>query len=100
MRIKRFWSAAEADEWTKEDWIAIIISPLAYMFIMIGVALSCLLLWIGFITLAVGIFLIVLMHWIIDPKLKAISDEYEHQQKTYIRALERQIRWETQDEHR
>jgi hypothetical protein len=99
MKIKRNWSAAEADEWTKEDWITIVISPIAYMLVMIGIALSCLLLWIGFLTLAGGIFLIVLMHWVIDPKLKAISDEYEDQQKTYIQSLERRVRWETQDEH-
>ena len=34
--IKRHWTAAEADEWTREDWLAIVISPLAYMLIMIG----------------------------------------------------------------
>ena len=41
--IKRTWTAAEADEWTKEDWITIILSPTAYILISIGVAGSFLL---------------------------------------------------------
>jgi hypothetical protein len=92
--IKRNWTAAEADEWTREDWLAIIISPLAYILIMLGVALSFLLLWTGFIILGLGIFLTVLLHWIINPKLKAVSDDYEKKQKDYIQELERSVRWE------
>ena len=96
--IKRKWNAAEADEWTKEDWMVIIISPLAYVLIMLGIALSLLLFWSGFIILAVGILSIIVMHWIIDPKLKAISDEYELRQKEYIQELERSVRWEEYNE--
>ena len=96
--IRREWTTAEADEWTREDWLAIILSPLAYVLIMIGIALSFLLLWPGFVILAVGIVVTVLMHWIIDPKLKAISDEYELRQKEYIAELERTARWEKTDE--
>ncbi|MBN2423540.1 MAG: hypothetical protein JXR46_07555 [Calditrichaceae bacterium] len=92
--IKRQWTAAEADEWKKEDWITIIISPLAYIFLTIGTGLSFLLLPIGFIALAVGIILIVLMHWIIDPKLKTISSDYEKKQKAYLEELENKTRWE------
>ena len=96
--IKRDWTAAEAEEWTKEDWLAIIVSPIAYILIMLGIALSFLLLWPGFVLLALGIVATVLMHWIIDPKLKAISDEYELRQKEYIAELERTARWEKTDE--
>jgi len=92
--IKRKWTAGEADEWTKEDWIAIVISPLAYIFIMVGVALSFLLLWYGFLILAAGVVLTVVMHWVINPKLKSISDRYELHQKEYIRELEESVRWE------
>ena len=92
--IKRSWTAAEADEWKKEDWLAIVISPLAYVLIMLGVALSFLMLPSGFLMLALGIILTILMHWVIDPKLKAISDEYEIRQKDYIRELEQSVRWE------
>ncbi len=92
--IRREWTPVEADEWTKEDWIAIVISPLAYVALTIGVALSFLLLWWGFLILGVGIVLIVLMHWVIDPKLKVISTEYEKRQKDYLIELERSVRWE------
>lgn len=95
--IKRTWTAAEADEWTKEDWLAILISPMAYILIMLGVALSFLLLPTGFILLGVGGLATAIMHWIIDPKLKAISDEYEMKQKQYILELERSVRWEEND---
>ena len=96
--IKRDWTATEADEWTKEDWLAIIVSPIAYVLIMIGIALSFLLLWPGFVFLALGIVATVLMHWIIDPKLKAVSDSYELRQKEYIAELERTARWGKTDE--
>jgi ABC-type transport system involved in cytochrome bd biosynthesis fused ATPase/permease subunit len=96
--IRRDWTTREADEWTKEDWIVIIISPVIYILVMIGVALSFLLLPVGFIILAIGIVATIIMHWIIDPKLKAISDEYERRQKEYISELERSVRWEKTDE--
>jgi uncharacterized membrane protein YagU involved in acid resistance len=96
--IRRDWTTAEADEWTREDWLAIVISPIAYILIMVGIALSFLLLWPGFVILGFGIIATVLMHWIIDPKLKAISDEYEVRQKEYIAELERTARWERTDE--
>ena len=92
--IRRNWTALEADEWTKEDWITILISPIVYFLLAIGVALSFLLLWYGFVILGVAIVLLVLMHWIIDPKLKAISEEYETKQHEYLEDLEESIRWE------
>lgn len=92
--IKRNWDAFEADEWTKEDWIVIVLSPLIYFMLIVGFLFSLLLMWQGFVILAISIFLTWFMHWIIDPKLKAISKEYEKKQKDYIKQLERSIRWE------
>ncbi len=92
--IKRDWTPAEADDWTKEDWITIVISPMAYVLLTLGVAFSLLLLWYGFVMLGVGIAATVMMHWIIDPKLKAISNDYEKKQKEYILELEKKVRWE------
>ena len=91
--IRRKWTPEEADNWTKEDIITIIISPIAYMFIMLGVALSIFLLTWGFIMLILGVVLTAVMHWIIDPKLKAISSEYEKRQKEYIESLEKIVSW-------
>lgn len=96
--IRRVWTAEEADNWTKEDWITIVLSPLAYIFLMLGVGLSFLLLWYGFIILFVGIGLTIMMHWIINPKLKMISDTYEKKQKVYLQELEDRIRWEDENE--
>ena len=91
--IRRKWTAVEADEWTKEDWITIVISPIIYILLSVGVALSFLLMVEGFIILGISIVLIVLMHWIIDPKLKAVSEEYEKKQQEYLEELEEIVRW-------
>ena len=92
--INRKWNPVAADEWRKEDIITIIISPLAYICITIGIGLSLLLLPLGFICLIIGIILTFVMHWIIDPKLRVISTEYEHHQQEYLQELEKNIRWE------
>ncbi|GAB4296321.1 MAG: hypothetical protein Kow0098_19400 [Ignavibacteriaceae bacterium] len=92
--INRKWTPAHADEWTKEDWIAIILSPLAYIFLTIGFGLSILLLPIGFFLLGTGVIITIIMHWVIDPKLKTISGEYEKKQHEYLEKLERNARWE------
>jgi len=92
--IRRQWTPEDADEWTKEDWIAIVISPLAYIALALGVALSLLLLKVGFLILALGILLTFLMVYVIDPKLSTISEEYEKKQKQYLEDLERIERWE------
>ena len=92
--IKRRWTAVEADRWTKEDYLTFVISPLVYVLLMIGTALSLLLRWYGFLLLGAGVVLLLLMLWIIDPKLKAISESYEVKQKQYLEDLEKIVRWE------
>ena len=92
--IQRKWTPQEADEWKKEDWIAIVFSTLAYIALTIGVALSLLMLTVGFIVLALGIIFTFLLFYVIDPKLKAISSSYEEKQKAYLESLERIQRWE------
>ena len=37
---------------------------------------------------------ILLIFWIIDPKLRAISREYETQQTGYAAELEQRMRWQ------
>ncbi len=92
--IRRLWTAREADEWTKEDLITIIISPLIYFLLTIGVALSALLMPVGFLMLVLGILLIVVMIYIINPKLSVISEDYEKKQKEYLEELEKKVKWE------
>lgn len=92
--IKRRWTAREADVWTKEDFITFIISPLIYFLLALGVVWSLLLLWYGWIVLGLCLVLLLAMIWLIDPKLKAISKEYEKKQKKYLENLEKIERWE------
>ena len=92
--IKTTWTAHEAEEWTKEDWIAIILSPFSYIFLCLGLAMSLFLLPIGFVFLSIGIIITILMFTIIDPKLKAISARYEKKQREYLKDLEKIQRWE------
>ena len=92
--IKRTWTAREAEEWTREDTIAVIISPVIYMLLVIGIALSALLIPAGFVILAAAVVLIVVMVYVINPKLTAVSEEYEKKQKRYLEELDRKIKWE------
>ena len=92
--IRKDWTPQEADEWTREDTITVIISPLIYMMILVGGAMSALLMPAGFALLGLGVVLLLLMIRIINPKLSAISKGYEEKQKGYIEELERKIRWE------
>lgn len=94
--IKRNWTPQEADEWRKEDWIAIVISPLCYILLTLGTALTIFMLVSGYVMLGVGVVLTILLHWVIDPKLKAISSEYETKQQQYLTELEAKVRWEHQ----
>ncbi|MDZ7374181.1 MAG: hypothetical protein ONB23_09450 [candidate division KSB1 bacterium] len=92
--IRRQWSAGDADNWTKEDWIAVILSSLSYVGILIGVSLAFLLRWEGFLLVAVTVVVTWLLFWIIDPKLSVISRDYERKQREYIERLEKIARWE------
>jgi len=95
--IKRTWTPREADEWTKEDWMVIVLSPTAYFLVAIGVAGTFLLQIWGYLTLILGVIVIILMHWIINPKLSMISSEFEKHQKEYLVELEKKARWEKND---
>jgi hypothetical protein len=92
--LKTDWTAQEAERWSKEDYLTFVISPLVYFLLALGVALSLLLRWYGFVILGASVVLLVIMVKIIDPKLKAISSEYETKQKKYLEDLEKISRWE------
>ena len=94
--INRTWTPETADEWRKEDYISIILSSLSYICLMIGTALAFLLMPSGFIILGIGIALALLMYWVIDPKLKTISSEYEKKQKDYLMKLDEIQKWEAE----
>ena len=94
MVFRRKWTAHEADEWTKEDYWAVVFSSASYLLVTIGSALCFLLpVWGGLIT-AAGLVCAGVMYWIIDPKLRTISLEYEARQKEYLKELDRIMSWE------
>ncbi len=86
--IRREWTPAEAQEWTREDWIAIVLAPCSYGLTMIGLALAILLRPGGFGLLAGGLVCGGVMYWVVDPKLRAVSADYEERQSRYLRDLE------------
>ncbi len=92
--IRKEWTAQEADRWTKEDYLTFIISPLIYFLLALGLVFSLLLFWYGWVILGISVILLVVMIKIIDPKLKAISADYEIKQKKYLEDLEKITRWE------
>jgi len=92
--IQRGWTPEEADNWSREDWIAACLSVLAYLLIAMGAALSLLAMQVGFVLLLGGIASTWLMYYVIDPKLRAISSDYERKQKEYLRRVEKLTRWE------
>lgn len=92
--IRRRWTAKEADEWTREDLIACLLSCFCYLALAIGVSLSLLFIWLGYVILLAGIIASLLMYFVIDPKLRAISTEYEKKQKAYLEELEKAEKWE------
>jgi Na+/proline symporter len=92
--IRRTWTPEAAGGWTREDWIAVFVSPLVFAGILIGLTKLLLLqmsgLWITLATAGGAVFL----YWVIDPKLRAVSVEYEARQAVYLADLEKQHRWE------
>ena len=92
--LQRKWTPEQADEWTKEDFIASVLSTLAYITLMLGIALSLLALTIGYVILLLGVSLSLAMYYVIDPKLRTISSEYEKKQKAYLTELDKIQHWE------
>jgi len=48
----------------------------------------------GWVYLAIGLIATVLMYLVIDPKLRAISDEYEKRQAEFLKHVESVSKWE------
>ena len=95
--IRRQWTAEEAQDWTREDWIAIVLSPLVFAGIMFGLTKVLLLQWSGLWALLGAVVGSVVIYWVIDPKLRAVSADYEEQQASYIKTLESRMRWKDDD---
>ncbi|MGD2069474.1 MAG: Na+:solute symporter [Gemmatimonadota bacterium] len=92
--VRRSWTAEAAEEWSREDWIAIVLSPVVMGCLMVGVAAVLLLRPGGFTMLGIAVVGTLAIYWVIDPKLRAVSGEYESRQAQYVADLERQVRWQ------
>ena len=91
--IRRTWTAEEADGWSREDWIAIVLSPISMALAMVGAANLFLLQASAIWELTLAVLAAIAVFWVIDPKLKAVSVEYENQQASYLTRLEERMRW-------
>jgi hypothetical protein len=88
------WTPHEADEWTREDFIAIALSSISYVLMTICIALLFVKpLWGALSAIGAAAFAW-LMYRVIDPKLKTLSEEYETKQKEYLHRLDKVMKWE------
>ncbi len=90
--IKREWTPEEADSWTKEDLAGFLSLPIFILF-GAGLALALIGRMVGFLMLVIGVGLAIAMFVILNPKISAISSEYERRQKEYIEEMEKKERW-------
>ncbi|MGD2154023.1 MAG: Na+:solute symporter [Gemmatimonadales bacterium] len=92
--IRRTWTPEQAEGWSREDWIAVVLSPIVYALIIMGVARLLLGLLDGALITLAALAGGVLLYWVIDPKLRAVSVDYEAKQARYLEELERSVRWD------
>ena len=95
--IRRDWTPEAADHWSREDLIAAALSILCYVTLILGSALTLLARPLGYVILGLSVALTLLLYCVIDPKLRAVSADYESKQKEYLRRLEKLTRWERQE---
>jgi len=92
--LARRWTPEEADEWTRHDVIAAVLSALCYLLVAVGVAGALMLRPWGFAALIGAVLAGLAMFRVIDPKLRAMSDAFESKQAAYLEGMERSMRWE------
>jgi hypothetical protein len=93
--LTKDWAAHDADRWTRHDLLASLFGVMAFVFVTVGVAGALLLQTWGFITLGLAVVFTWLTFKVIDPKLRALSREFEDKQAEYLDAMERRNRWES-----
>ena len=69
------------------------LSPLVFAGLMFGLTRTLLLQPAGLLLLLAAVAGTFVIYWVIDPKLRAISEEYEQRQASYVEALEERSRW-------
>ena len=92
--IRRSWTADQAGEWTREDWIVIVLSPLVFASILFGLTKLLLLQISGLWLVLAAVAGAATIYWVIDPKLRAVSRGFGTTQAKYLEELERSVRWD------
>jgi len=92
------YTPEEAEKWGWEELVASIGAPAGYIFISIGLALVLLLKPVGWVYLVIGVVATLVMYFVMDPKLRAVSDEYERRQAEFLKHVESISKWEDKDE--
>ncbi len=92
--MAKHYTPEQAEKWGWEELVACILSPASYIFVSLGLALAILLIPVGWVYLAIGLISTLLMYFVIDPKLRAISDEYERNQAEFLKHVESVSKWE------
>lgn len=92
--LRKQWTPSQADEWTVHDFVASVLAMASYVLVAVGVAGALLLQVWGFVALGVGTVCIILMYFVIDPKLKALSEAFAKRQQQYLEDIDKTTRWE------
>jgi hypothetical protein len=92
--IRREWTPEAAGHWSREDWIAALLSFGSYLLLIVGGTLALLGSVAGYVALAAGLAAAALTYWVVDPKLRAVSADFEKRQREYIERIEKIVRWE------
>ena len=92
--FEKNWTPEEADMWTSHDVVAAALSAACYILVAIGVAGTLMFRPWGYASLLGAMITGGLMFRIIDPKLKAMSVAFEHNQEDYLARVNRKTRWQ------
>ena len=71
------------------------LSPLVYGCVLFGLVRVLLLQPAGLWLLLAAVAGALAIYWVIDPKLRAVSIEFEQRQAGYAADLDRRMRWES-----
>lgn len=88
------YTPEQAERWGWEELLACLFAPASYIFVSLGLALLILFIPIGWVYLGIGLISTILMYFVIDPKLRAVSDEYERRQAEFLKHVESVSKWE------
>lgn len=91
--MKKQWHPEDAQRWTWEDYVAMVFSVMAYFGLGVGTPIAFFH-WSGYLLLLLGLVSTIIMIYVIEPKLRAVSNDFESKQQQYLEELQRIVSWE------